>query len=465
MNKTLILLYLLLFSTASYADLNLELPDLDLPDINDNSGAFGTSNSNIQTGLTTLRQLRRNNQAIENPEINLWIRSLGNTLTASAPRSSTPFYFIVAKDQTINAFATKGGVVVINAGLILQTRSESELAAVIAHEIAHITQRHLDRMQEKANNNRLALNAGLLAGVIAASKDPQAGQAIISANIATIMHQQLSFSREAEAEADRVGLRILARAGFEPKGMPSFLARLEQFNNKKNANILEYMQNHPLTLKRITDTQIRANKLGYKSRKKSAQYLYMREKIRALSINTNKNIPNSIPSHIQKYSKAVQLKQDGHYATALALTNKHSRNTSEVILISQLLNKLKRYSQTTSLLTPLIKIYPEDVSLSLPLVNALMESNQLEKAWELISDIEPSEQTSLNYFEMRQKVAQLTHRRLQAFQSVAEQKIRIGDYKSATALIRSAIKLSNSSSSLYKLQQQLKDIEWFIHNK
>lgn len=458
MKKKLVILYLVFSSIASYADLNLDLPDLNLPNISENSDTFNASNNNLE-GLTILRQFRRNNQTIENPEINLWIRSLGNTLTASAPYSSTPFYFIIAKDQSINAFATKSGVVVINTGLILQTTTESELAAVIAHEIAHITQHHLKRMQERANNNKLALNAGLLAGVIAASKDPQAGQAIISANIATRIQQQLSFSREAETEADRVGLRILARAGFNPKGMPRFLAKLEQFNNKKSANILEYVQSHPLTLKRINDTQNRANKLPYNSSKESVQYLYMREKIRALSINANKSVPINIPANIQQYSKAAQFQQGGRYSSALSLLNYNSHNIPEVILISQLLNKLKHYTQATALLAPLVKIYPGDTSLSIPLTRSLIGSNQLNKAWHIISDVHPSEQTSLDYFETRQKIAQLTGRKSQAYQSIANLKIRISDYDSAAAHLRSAIKFSDSNSNLYQLQKQLKSIK------
>ena len=194
--KPLIFTLLILFAShTATAELNLELPNLNLPNLGGGSSAFANSSVERQKGLTILRKFRSSNKIIEDPEINLWIRSLGNKLITHAPRSSSPFYILVSKDPAINAFATMGGVIVVNSGLILNTSSESELAAVIAHEIAHITQHHISRMIEKAKNNKLATNAALLAGILASSKDSQAGQAIINTAIATMAHQQLSFSR------------------------------------------------------------------------------------------------------------------------------------------------------------------------------------------------------------------------------------------------------------------------------
>lgn len=464
MKKILFALSFLFNPLLTYADLNLELPDLGLPVMSGSLNSFGVSTLEEQKGLKILRKLRSSNQIIEDPEINLWIRSLGNTLTAAAPHSSAPFYFLVSKDLSVNAFATRGGVIVINAGLILRTSNESELAAVIAHEIAHITQRHIERMIEKANNNKFATNAALLAGIIASSKDPQAGQAIISTSIATMAHQQLSFSRAAEAEADRVGLRILARARYNPKAMPAFLAKLEQFGNDKNADILEYVQNHPLTLKRITDTQTRAMQLSTYSGKETTRYLYMREKIRANSNSSNKSIPTNIPARIKKYARALLLKQRGNYQSALNLTGNQSKNLSESVLIAQLFNKIRRYKQSINLLNSLINIYPGDLTLSIPLAHALMAANQHEKAWKVISEIDTSEQTSLEYFEVLQAVAQSTRRSSHAYHSIANKNIRTGDYKSASIQLRHAIKLPNSNHHLLEMQRQLTEIKSLIKN-
>ena len=148
------LYFSVILSFSASAELNLELPNLNLPDLGGNSGHYISAVKEAQQGLMVLRNLRARGVLIENPEINLWIRSLGNKLSASAPNSATPFYFAVSKDLSVNAFATIGGVVIVNAGLILRTDSESELAAVMSHEIAHITQRHIQRMIEKAEKNK-----------------------------------------------------------------------------------------------------------------------------------------------------------------------------------------------------------------------------------------------------------------------------------------------------------------------
>lgn len=449
----------LVCSPPTKAELNLELPDLNLPNLGTQSSAFKNATRNRQQGLKTLRKFRRSNKVIEDPEINIWIRSLGNRLKSNAPRSSSPIYFIVSKDRSINAFATMGGVIVINAGLILRTSTESELAAVIAHEIAHVTQNHISRMIEKANNNKFATGAAVLAGVIASSKDPQAGQAILAATVASMAHSQLTFSREAEAEADRVGLRILARAGFNPIGMPHFLKKLEQFTDDRNANVTEYLQSHPLTLKRVSDTQIRAKKLGAFRGREKASYLYMREKVRAL-INSKIPAPNRIPANIKKYSKAQQLKRQRKYQNALRITGYSSRTPSEAILIAQLLNRQRRYQKTIQLLKPLVSIYPSDETLSIPLSHAYIATRQVEKAWQLLNEISPSEQTSLEFFEAFQEIARLARKPSQAYRAVANRNIRTANYKSAIMQLRQAIKLPGATGNeLVEMQNQLNTLK------
>lgn len=457
--KLTIITACLFYSLIAKAELNLELPDLNLPNLGSQSRSFTNAAQNTQQGLKILRSFRGSNKIIEDPEINIWIRSLGNRLASNAPGSSSPIYFIVSKDRSINAFATLGGVIVINAGLILHTNTESELAAVIAHEIAHLTQRHIERMIAKAKNNKLATGAAILAGVIASSKDPQAGQAIISATMATMAHKQLSFSREAEAEADRVGLRILARSRFNPIGMPNFLQKLEQFTDNKNARVTEYLRSHPLTLKRVTDTRVRAKKFGAFRGRENISYLYMREKVRAL-VSSNIPTPARVSANIKKYSKAQKLNQQRKYKYALQLTGSSSRKPPEAILIAQLLNRQRQYKKTIRILKPLVNIYPEDVALSIPLAQAYIATRQLENAWRLLNEITTSEQTSLEYFEAFQEISRLTRRTSQAYRAVANRNIRIGNYKAAMVQLRQAIKLPGATESeIIQMQNELNAVK------
>ena len=457
--KIAFIIYLMLISSVAKADLNLELPDLNLPALGDNSGHYISAVKETQQGLNILRNLRARGLLIEDPEVNLWIRSLGNKLRASAPSTATPFYFAVSKNISVNAFATIGGVVVVNAGLILRTDSESELAAVMAHEIAHVTQRHIQRIIAEAETNKFATGAALVVGAIAATQDSQAGAAILNATLAGAAHQQFSFGRSAESEADRVGLRILANAGFNPMGMPSFLQKLERFGNSNTAAITEMLQNHPLSVKRVADTSFRAQRYGAFKGREDVSYLYMREKVRALASRSFVT-PNNVPTKIKNYANALRLKQRGAYAEAQRVSKiQNTKNVNEAILISELYNQQGQYKQTVSLLNSLIRVYPGNEAMSAILAQALVSLGQVQQAWRVLKDINVSEQTSLEVFEIKQEVARLMGNNSLAYRAVAERSMRSGRYKSAELQLQQAIRLPGSNiNELQEMQQMLNSI-------
>ncbi|MEB8431544.1 M48 family metalloprotease [Cocleimonas sp. KMM 6892] len=451
----------LLLSSSVKADLNLELPDFNLPQLGGHTGSIAASIKERETGLDVLRSLRARGLLIEDPEVNLWIRSLGNRLTARAPSSPNPFYFVVARDTAINAFATLGGVIVINSGLILNTSSESELAAVLSHEIAHVTQRHIPRMIEKAKNNKFATGAALLAGVIAATKDSQAGGAIINATLATTAHQQLAFGREAEAEADRVGLRILASAGLNPQGMPKFLQKLEEYGDSKTAEIREFLQNHPLTIKRVSDTSVRASQFGVFKGKENISYQYMREKVRSLA-NTTSRAPVSVSAQIKNYSNILLLRKQGAFQQAynLAENQLSTKNISEAALYAELAIKQRQYNKAISILLPLSKIYPGNEVIAIPLSQAYISLGQIEPAWKIIREIHTTEQTSLEFFEVLQELSRLRGNSSYAYRAVAERNIRTGHYQSARIQLTKAMRLPGSNvNELQEMRQMLDQIK------
>lgn len=450
---------LTLFSLSAKADLNLELPDLNLPALGDNSGHYISAVKETQQGLNVLRNLRARGLLVENPEVNLWIRSLGNKLRASAPSTATPFYFAVSKDLSVNAFATIGGVVVVNAGLILRTDTESELAAVMAHEIAHVTQRHIQRIIAEAERNKFATGAALVVGALAASKDAQAGSAILNATIAGSAQKQFSFGRSAEAEADRVGLRILANAGFNPMGMPRFLQKLERFGNSNTAQIAEMLQNHPLSVKRVADTSFRAQRYGAFKGREDISYLYMREKVRGL-VTRSFVTPNNVPAKIKNYSNALKLQQRGAYAQAEQVSKiQNTRSVNEALLLSELYNQQKKFNKTVSLLNSLIRIYPGNEAISATLAQAYVSLGQVEKAWRVMRDVNESEQTSLEFFEVKQEIARLMGNNSLAYRAVAERSMRTGRYKSAELQLQQAIRLPGSNiTELQEMQQMLNSI-------
>ncbi len=445
------------------ADLNLDLPQgfsspIQAPA---NQRQFSAPLKSQINGLKLVRKLRGSKHYLEDPEISEWIRALGSKLVSRSLGSTSPFYFLVSKKTSLNAFATEGGVVVINAGLILKSDSESEVAAVLAHEIAHVSQRHITRLKAKAKKNEWGSKAALVAGMIASTKNAQAGQAIINTTIATLAHNQLAFTREAEAEADREGLRILTRAEFNPLAMPTVLQKLEQFGDNNTAGVREYLQNHPLTQRRVSDTLARAKRLGKYRGIEKPTFFYIREKIRALS-NSPLSTPNNMTDSIKKYGKAQKLNRQRKYLNALGLLGVSSKQFSESLLIARLLATTNQYEKVQHVLRPLLTSHPHSEAVTIPLAEAYIALNQAHKAWQVLERIKVSEQTSIALFEIKQRAALLTKNSSQAYYASAQRNIRLSKYKVAKVQLKKAINLPKKGKSHYKIKQTLSLLENFI---
>ncbi|HIO92960.1 MAG TPA: hypothetical protein EYG68_09000 [Leucothrix mucor] len=452
--------FLMVSCQVAKAELDLSLPDYNLPDIGASSVGTLSYAKERQIGLKVLREIRSSAVVIEDPEISAWIRSLGNRLSARSPNSSNPFYFLVVKDKAVNAYATLGGVIVVNTGLILQTASESELAAVLSHEIAHVTQRHIARMMEKSRLNTLGAGVAVLAGILASSKSPDAGQAIITGAIAMQAHKALIFSRAAESEADRVGLRILAASGFNPMAMPKFLQKLESEFTGVEGNANEYLRSHPLSVNRVSGTRSSALKYGaYKGKSNSEAYLYMREKIRSLVRATGRQaiIPNNIPTKIRRYADSVAFLQRGNASLVLKTMGVRSSNKSDAALIAEALLIQRNYLGVVKLLTPLVRLYPGENALVLPLANAYLGLREAQKAWLLMKTVVLSEQSSLLFFEVKQNIARQLGLTGSAYHAVAERNMRLGNYKAALAQLRQAMKSGDISGAELRILQTLLD--------
>ncbi len=447
-------LFLWLFLISSTpAELNLELPDLNLPEMGANTASISQDS---ELGLKILRSFRRARPIVEDPELNSWIRSMGNRLASKAPLHGK-LYFLIAKDPDVNAFATPGGVIVINTGLILNADSESELAAVVAHEIAHITQNHITRMIAQSKTNVLGTSAAILAGMAAGS---QAGSAIITAALATQQHQQLSFSRGMEAEADRVGIRILSSAGFKPSGMPEFMTKLDQLTNNPYAQLTKYLQSHPLSIERVSDTRSRAQRLGNLGAN-NISFFYAREKIRALMSQGHRTQPPNLPTPaLKKYAQAMQFSGKGQHHEALKLLGVKSTSSPEAIAIATSLNSTRQYQKTIDLLTPLARTRLGEQSLLIPLANALLGMDRIDEAWQHLKRAIPTEQTSLAFFEVKQEVAKRKGYIADAYLSAAERNIRLGEFKHAIAQLRQATKLPGiSGQDTARLQAKLSSLK------
>ena len=199
---------------------------------------------------------------------------------AVTPEARQDFEFFVVRDPTVNAFAMPGGFIGVHTGLIIAATSESELASVLAHEIAHVTQRHLARQLQKQNQVSLVSMAGVLLGMLAARSNPSAAGAAILGAQALPAATFLAYSRDYEREADRIGFTYLQESGYDVFGMPGFFERLQQSTRLYDNNAPAYLRTHPLTSDRIADMQNRVENVPVKQYPDSVDFLLVRAKLR-----------------------------------------------------------------------------------------------------------------------------------------------------------------------------------------
>ena len=254
----------------------------DLPDLGEAAQSGFSPQRERRIGEWIMRDIRRDRDFLDDPEVVDYIESVGRRLVAVSADARQEFEFFVIRDNTINAFAMPGGFVGVHTGLITSAQSESELAGVLAHEVSHVTQRHIARMLDKQSQLQLAALAGLVVALLAARSNPQVTQAAIATSQAGAIQASLNYSREFEREADRVGFQLMEASGFDPNGMPAFFGRLQKATRLIENNAPAYLRTHPLNIERMSDLENRAANVRYRQRPDSREFQLVRAKLRAM---------------------------------------------------------------------------------------------------------------------------------------------------------------------------------------
>ncbi|MFL2547473.1 MAG: M48 family metalloprotease [Candidatus Rariloculaceae bacterium] len=264
----------------------------DLPDFGSPADSVITRNQEAQLGRAVVAQMRNAGGIMEDTLLTEYIQTIGARLAGHANDGQQSFNFFFVDDGTINAFALPGGYIGVNTGLLLASDSESELAGVLAHEVAHVTQRHIARSiydsQRSSVLNMAAMIAAVLLGVATdAGGDATAG--LITAAQAATIQRQINFTRSNEHEADRVGMETLSTAGFDPTGMSSFFEKLSRRYGTTSQAVPAILQTHPVTTERIADARDRARQLPSAQVEDSPSYSLAKARILALQAPTSES--------------------------------------------------------------------------------------------------------------------------------------------------------------------------------
>ena len=258
----------------------------NLPSLGTVAGADLTTMDERHLGEQLMRRVRADASFMNDPEATDYLNRLGYRLVAAADPSPYDFFFFPIRNKTLNAFALPGGFIAVHSGLIIAAKNESELAGVIGHEIGHVTQRHIARMLQQSEGS-LAMTLGsillaLLAARAGGSSGGDAAMGIMMGTQAAMIQNQLGYSRDAEREADRVGLQSLQNAGFDPHGMEAFFERLQKNNRWYESASTSYISTHPLTTERISDMQNRTRTLPAVNHNDSIDFGLIQARMRVL---------------------------------------------------------------------------------------------------------------------------------------------------------------------------------------
>ncbi|WP_018953010.1 M48 family metalloprotease [Thioalkalivibrio sulfidiphilus] len=411
--------------------------ELNLPEMGDPSSALISPGQEQQLGRTLLREVRRTLPLDHDPLINSYVQSLGQRLVSSTPDAHPYFSFLVVDDPRINAFAMPGGIIGLNTGLITAARNEAEVAAVIAHEIAHVTQRHLARMYAGSSRIDLATGLAVLAGIIASAYDPNVGQAAIIGGLAAGTQARINHTRANEQEADRIGIAILAAAEYDPRAMPGFFERMMMLSRANPDSVPEFLRTHPVTANRLSDSQSRAEQYprdGY--REDSLEFRVIQARI-----NARQDPGQTIAEHTRGRDRDDPVSRYG-YATALlargdtqgavrALDGLNDEQIPRValnLLQAEIAQRDNRPDEAVRILARLNDLYPRHLPVVHHYADALLLTGEPLRAITVIDSLLNEGREEPGLLHLKARAADQAGQRAVSQETMAEYYFYLGQY-------------------------------------
>ena len=463
--RLLFSLFLSLFSTLIFAN------NIVLPDIGDNAGNISPVEE-YRTGEAVIRNIRRAGGVLDDPLIQSYLNDLGYRLVAPS-ESQQVFHFFLIKDSSINAFALPGGFIGINAGLILATKSESELAGVMAHEIAHVTQRHHARQYEQGSNS-IPIIAALIAAMVLGSQDNDIGQAALASVAAGTAQKQINFTRENEKEADRIGINLLINAEFNPHGMAAFFDTMDKQSRLYGDSIPEFLRSHPVNPARIAEAKQRANKYSNTFNTDTISYHLLRARLKVLASDDKQKLLKYFSSKLKqgnynnedatRYGYALALHANKKYKEALQQTHLLLKKTSEQItynlLKAQIETDAHKYSAAIKTFKKLLQSYPGNNTINICYAEALLKANKINLAYEILqTQISSSTKTPELYRLLAETQARL-NKTASSHQSLAEHYYLLGQTHDAIKQLEIGLKTPKINFYLTsRLEARLKELK------
>jgi len=451
-----------------------------LPTLGDRISGIFSLDEEYRMGRDFLRSVRRSAPTISDPLITDYVVNFTHALAVHSDLQDFRLAFIVIDSPALNAFATPGGVIGVNGGLFLNAHTEGEFASVIAHEIAHVSQRHFARSIEDAQRRRIPELATLLASVVLLGSGSTAGPAAIMAAQGRAIENQLRFSRQNESEADRIGLRTMVAAGYDPADMARLFERLMDLS-RFTSRPPEFLLSHPVTETRIADARSRANRIPYRNAgsSNSLEYQLIRTRIeehymadKAVAVNEFRTRLNNSRNDQERtaisYGLTLALLANKQHELALQqidlLLGADPNRITYVVTRADILTDAGRAQESLDFLAPHLRISPGNHPLTMSQAHALIAQQNFQEAVRILERhiLSRPDDHDLWYLiaETQGKAGDIS----KVHQARAEYFILVGDFRSAREQLTYSIRIESDRAQqniplISRLRQRVSDVE------
>jgi predicted Zn-dependent protease len=467
--KKLSILLMLCFSPCATSD--------GLPDLGDISQTVLTPLQERQIGQQSMLQIRASKQFLDDAEINDYLNQLGYILVENSTEPGLGFEFFAINDYNVNAFAMPGGFIGVNVGLLLTAQTESELAAVLSHEIAHVTQHHLARILAGQQGDGLASIAALAVAILAARNSPQAAEAAIVSMQARAMQKRLDYTRTHEQEADRIGLDILQKSNFSIHAMPEFLNRLQRATQLLEGQAPSYLRTHPVTGDRVADIENRVYKQPYRLVPDSLNFQLVRTKLIAAQKTAADAVAyfsdalgaqkhgNPIAQRyglvgaLLRNNEPVRAAQEMALLRKQARTNPSSRNNPMIeALAGQVMRAGNNSAATLAFYRTAVQNFPQHRVLVYDYADLLLENSQAETAAKLLAEQLTRHVSDTRLYDLQAKAYAMQGKRLEQHQAQAYSYAWQGNLQAAVEQLELAKQAGGSFYQLSALESDLREL-------
>lgn len=444
-----------------------------LPDIGTAATTTLSVSQENEMGDFYIRAIRGSTPLINDPVLSVYINSLGNSLAQYADGGNQKFNFHLVNNDEINAYAFFGGHIVFHSGLFREVSDENELASVVAHEIAHITQRHLARAMEAQKKQSPLTWAGVLGGALLTMANPNAGMAAVTGSLATSQQSAISFTQSNEREADNIGVNIMQKSGFDARGMNNFMQKMAD-NARHSSKPPQMLLTHPLPDSRLADARSRTYQLAKNERPSSEDFYFAKAKVLALYGNKSGNNTfafdallkgNQLSKNAHTYGTALKQMEKRQYAKAFAtLSPLYEIMPDNIWLIDAMTDIDLGQGQAARAITrlevaltkPKFKNHPV---IAINLANSYISTGQFAKANRLLFDITRRDPNDVNAWYLLAESAAKLGDRSQELSARAESYALGANIEGAIGLLKQAVNYTDNSQDKAKINARIKQFE------